>query len=259
VFSSKSSNSSSTSTTNFKEIYTISHNSIPQPKFLKVVIEAPQSPIKMSTKTSPEIIALFGGTAGVGLATLHQALKAGHTVNALARTPLKLAQVALQYPDQLHIIKGDIRDIPSLKSVLTINNQIADIIISSIGMVIQRQGLGLASADTKICEEGTRCILSALSELEEGKVVEVPARGLNIVLLSTTRISEKGRDIPLAMVPLYSLLSTPHIDKKNMENLIVNGEGKGRNWILIRPSFLMNGASKGLQYIRVSTETPGAE
>jgi len=35
---------------------------------------------------------------------------------------------------------------------------------------------------------------------------------------------------------------------------------KGReNWILIRPSFLLNGASKGLQHVRVSTETPGVE
>jgi hypothetical protein len=43
-----------------------------------------------------------------------------------------------------------------------------------------------------------------------------------------------------------------------MEKLMHRGEGKARNWVLIRPSFLVDGESKGMEKIRVSTETPGA-
>lgn len=154
------------------------------------------------------------------------------------------------------MIKGDIRDIPSIKETLTTNNRIVDIAISSIGMVFRRQGFGFAPGDTHICEDGTKHILSALSEIEEEAKIEVPNGGPQLVLLSTTGISDKGRDIPVAMVPLYHwMLSTPHIDKKKMENLVVHS---GRKWIIVRPSFLGNGSGKGMGRIRTSTELPSA-
>jgi hypothetical protein len=54
------------------------------------------------------------------------------------------------------------------------------------------------------------------------------------------------------------MLQVPHEDKKKMEALMLHGEGKTRNWILIRPSFLAGGESMGMEKIRVSTETPDA-
>lgn len=211
----------------------------------------------MST-TTQKTVALFGATGGTGLATLKLALKDGNNVNVLARTPSKLSSLSSQYPN-LHIIQGDIRDIPAIKSTLTIDNQVVDIVISAIGMVIQRVGLGLSSRDPTICEDGTRSILTALSQLEAEKNVEVTSGGPEFVLLSTTGISDKGRDIPIAMMPMYHwMLSVPHKDKKAMEELMIHGEGRSRKWVMIRPSFLWDGESKGLQKIRVSTETPGA-
>lgn len=211
----------------------------------------------MATSTQ-KTVAIFGATGGTGLAALKLALRAGNTVNVLARTPSKLANLSFQYPN-LNIIKGDIRDIPAIKSTLTANNRVVDVVVSAIGMVIEMKGLGFVSKDPTICYDGTKAILFALTQLETEKTVAIPAGGPEFVLLSTTGISEKGRDIPIAMMPMYHwMLSVPHKDKKQMEDLMINGEGKGRKWVMIRPSFLWDGESKGLQKIRTSTETPGA-
>jgi hypothetical protein len=201
-------------------------------------------------------IAIFGATGGTGLAVLKFALQAGCTVNVLARTPSKLADFSAQYPNHLHVIKGDIRDISSIKETLVLNNKLVDVVVSGIGMVISRKGLGFTSTDPHICEEGTKLILTALSQIEEDNKIWFQAGGPQMVLLSTTGISDKGRDIPIAMVPLYHwILAVPHLDKKKMEKAVVNS---GRKWILVRPSFLSDCASRGLENIRVSTETPEA-
>ncbi|KAL2066443.1 hypothetical protein VTL71DRAFT_2514 [Oculimacula yallundae] len=212
----------------------------------------------MSSYTQ-KTIALFGATGGTGLATLKLALAAGNTVNVLARTPSKLANLSSQY-SKLNIIPGDIRDISAIKSTLIFETRVVDTIISAIGMTIELSGFGFSSKSPTICEDGTRAILAALSQLETENVAQVPSGGPEFVLLSTTGISDKGRDIPIAMMPMYHwMLTVPHKDKKQMEALMIHGEGKSRKWVMIRPSFLRDGESKGLQSIRVSTETPGAE
>jgi nucleoside-diphosphate-sugar epimerase len=209
--------------------------------------------------SSPQTtVAIFGATGGTGLAALKFALSTGSHVNVLARTPSKLSKLFEKYPSTLHITTGDIRNPASLKSVLTSpSGTVVDTVISSIGMVLKREGLSFGSDDPTVCYDATKAILSALSELEkEGKVQKQPT----IVLLSTTGISSQGRDVPLAMMPLYHwMLSVPHEDKKNMENLMVSGEGKNRKWVLVRPSFLVDGDAKGVESLRASVEVPGVE
>jgi hypothetical protein len=80
-------------------------------------------------------------------------------------------------------------------------------------------------------------------------------KGPRLVFLSTTGISDAGRDIPLAMVPLYHwVLFTPHKDKKRMEELVVECE---RRWVLVRPSLLVDMRQKGPEFVRVGIEVPG--
>lgn len=74
------------------------------------------------------------------------------------------------------------------------------------------------------------------------------------MLLSGTGITKTGRDIPLAMEPLYALLAVPHVDKQKMEELVVRS---GRRWVLIRPSFMVDVKQRGLEAVRVGVEIPG--
>lgn len=59
------------------------------------------------------------------------------------------------------------------------------------------------------------------------------------------------------------MLSVPHADKKKMEELVIEsgsaerGVVKGRRWVLVRPSFLLNGEARGLESVRTGIEVPG--
>ena len=117
-------------------------------------------------------------------------------------------------------------------------------------MIMHRKGLSISWPDAHICETGTRQILSALSAL----VAETQtATRLTLVLLSTTGISTKCRDVPLPIVLPYHFLSTPHNDKRKMEEMVIS-LGQKRKWVLVRPSFLLDGVAKGRGYVRVGIE-----
>lgn len=70
-------------------------------------------------------IAIFGGTGKTGQQLVRQALDAGHTVTALARTPSKLT---IQHP-QLTVVQGDLLNADSVGQVI----QGADVVISVLG------------------------------------------------------------------------------------------------------------------------------
>ncbi|KAG0037182.1 hypothetical protein BGZ82_002986, partial [Podila clonocystis] len=72
---------------------------------------------------SSEFISFFGATGGCTNAALVHTLNAGIHVRALARTPSKLNDMLLGQgiaqtiiDTQLTIVKGDIADIPAIKS-----------------------------------------------------------------------------------------------------------------------------------------------
>lgn len=122
---------------------------------------------------------------------------------------------------------------------------------------MRREGFTIASADSKICEEGTTCILQALEELEADPSILKPEGGrTKIVVLSTTGISEKGRDVPCPMMPFYRMLHVPHVDKQKMEVVV---RESGREWIAVRPSFLVNGKRLGADALKTSVEETGIE
>ena len=205
-----------------------------------------------SPSPSLPTITIFGGTAGTGLSVLKRCLRAGYTVKVLARTPSKLSSLSAKYPN-LHIIQGDIHNLESIKQCLIHSRRIVDIIISSIGMTMQRKGLSFTSVDTTICETGTKNILQALEELESDEKIERAGNeGPKMIFLSTTGISAQGRDIPIPMVPLYHwMLHVPHDDKRKMESVIRESD---REWVVVRPSLLFDGNAKGLESVRTSTE-----
>ena len=212
---------------------------------------------KMPSSAKPTI-AIFGATGGTGLEVLENCLAAGHSVNALARTPSKLSSLSSQYPNLLRVVEGDIHNTASIKQTLLLNDRVANIVISSIGMTLQIKGIKITCPDPTICEVGTRNIIDMLSELESDikqRPADVPSsyHQPKLICLSTTGISEK-RDVPLAIVPLYHYgLAIPHTDKKRMEDLVASSRWP---WVLVRPSFLMNGPAKGLSAVRTGTETP---
>jgi hypothetical protein len=197
-------------------------------------------------------ITLFGATGGCLSAVLHHALSTGHSVNALVRTPSKLAALAAQHPATLHLTPGSIAAPAAVRAALTHGAHVADIVVCGIGMAMERRGLAFGSADPHVCEAAAAAILAALQALRTQTGAQ--GRGPRCVWMSTTGIAAR-RDVPLLMLPLYKwVLGVPHADKKRMEAVVV---GSGTRWVLVRPSLLIDGKGKGMGAVKAGVEEGG--
>lgn len=106
----------------------------------------------------------------------------------------------------------------------------------------------LTIEDPKVCQNGMKALLQALTELRQNGFRGSP----HIVVGSTTGISKFGRDIPVACIPLYHvMLKVPHEDKVIMEDSLV---ASGEVFTIMRASLLTDGESK--KTIRVGIEDP---
>ncbi|KAI0913151.1 hypothetical protein F4823DRAFT_107852 [Ustulina deusta] len=199
--------------------------------------------------THVETIAFFGASGGVGLAALKDTLKSGRQCVALCRNPAKLA--AILPPESnpnLNIIKGNAHDITAVSSCLLARSGVlVDQIISTIG------GAFIASKmtidDPEVCRNGMAVLLDALTNLRGDGAVGKP----QIIVCSTTGLSRFGRDIPIAMIPLYHYgLKVPHEDKVIMEDRLTSS---GENFIIVRPS-LMVSEKETTKKVSVGIEDP---
>ncbi|KAF3761611.1 NAD(P)-binding protein [Cryphonectria parasitica EP155] len=199
--------------------------------------------------TSPMTVAFLGASTGIGLAALKHTLAAGHQCIALCRTPPKLTDILppSSYPN-LKVLQGNAHDVGAVAQLLRkeSDGNIVDKVVSTIGGKPAMSTKFLD--DPEVCQKGMSTLLEALDQLRRQGATGRP----HIIVCSTTGMSKFGRDIPLAMVPLYHLmLKVPHADKKIMEERLF---ASGEEFTVVQPSFLMNGESN--KTIRVGIEDP---
>ncbi|KAI1427111.1 hypothetical protein F5Y12DRAFT_738690 [Xylaria sp. FL1777] len=181
-----------------------------------------------------ETIAFFGASGGVGLAALKETLPSGRQCVALCRNPAKLA--AILPPESnpnLKIIQGNAHDITAVSSCLLARpGVLVDQIISTIGGVLIMSKMTID--DPEVCRKGMAVLLEALTKLRGEGAIGRP----HIIACSTTGLSKFGRDIPVAMIPLYHYgLKVPHEDKVIMEERLVSS---GESFTIVRPSFMVS-------------------
>ncbi|MCJ1282208.1 hypothetical protein MMC26_001531 [Xylographa opegraphella] len=201
-------------------------------------------------------VAFFGATGGCANAALALALKNGYHCSAFVRTPANLTTMLLAkgvsqelIDSHLQIVKGDIRDMPTIKPALVLNSRIVDIIVSGLGSTPSLK----AKVDWTICRDGVPNILEAVASLQS------PTPPF-LAVISTTGISHGRRDVPLAFVPIYRVaLASPHEDKRLMEDAVrkaASGTRDGRalisGYTIVRPSLLVDW-KEGAK-LRVGTE-----
>lgn len=176
----------------------------------------------------------------------------------------------------LTIVQGNSKDSVKVAEALKVNNVVADLILSGVGgvPVFKPNPLRPTLDDPTICQDTVSTILKALRDLhsdpddyssQHKKKEEKKKKKPTLVVISTTGISDSGRDVPLAMLPLYHwLLPIPHKDKKMMERLLVE-EIKGHddassaieNFVAVRPSLLTDGRALGFGAIRAGIDRKG--
>ncbi|KAI9676094.1 MAG: hypothetical protein M1817_000837 [Caeruleum heppii] len=157
----------------------------------------------------------------------------------------------------LIITEGNVKDVDAVSKALRPQGRVVDIIISGVGGAIKfTNPIKPTLDDPTICEAATSTILSALDADSDSKPL--------FVVVSTTGISKHGRDIPLAMMPLYHwMLAVPHKDKSKMEALLQSemsgphGAARIQGFVAVRPSLLTDGPRVGLGKVRAGTEDHG--
>ncbi|GAP90211.2 putative NAD -binding domain [Rosellinia necatrix] len=196
-----------------------------------------------------QTITFFGASTGVGLEALKRTLSTGRACVALCRNPAKLSAILPpESSPNLRIVRGNAHDVTAVSACLLARDGVlVDQIVSTIG------GAFIASKmtidDPEVCRKGMAVLLDALARLRGDGAVGNP----HITVCSTTGLSKFGRDIPLAMIPLYHvLLKVPHEDKVIMEDRLV---ASGENYTIVRPS-LMVAEEVTAKEIRVGVEDP---
>lgn len=159
-------------------------------------------------------IVIFGATGGTGRAAVEQALAAGHTVTAFARTPSKLG---LAHP-ALRTVQGDILDAEAVR-----------VAVEGKDAVLCCVGAPPASQD-RIRERGSAVLVAAMDAAGVSRLVSLSSHG----------IAESAVELPWYMrwlvVPLY--LRRVFADHEAQEAVV---RGSGLDWTLVRPPHLTDG------------------
>jgi len=200
--------------------------------------------------SSSKTVAFLGASTGVGLAALKHSLAAGSQCIALCRIPSKLT--AIFPPDttpNLKIVQGNAHDVTAVSQCLQgANGNLVDVVVFTIGGKPVVSKLSISIDDPDVCKKGAATLLDALAQLRRSGATGRP----HIIACSTTGISRFGRDLPLAMAPLYHLLGkVAHADKRVMEERFVDSK---ETFTIVRPSLLTDGEST--KEIRVGVEDP---
>lgn len=197
--------------------------------------------------SSAKVVAFLGASTGVGLSALKHTLAAGHHCIALCRDPSKLSSV---FPSEstpnLKIVKGNAHDVAAVSQCLHADDRIVDVIVTSIGAKPIPHKFTVDDPD--VCKKGAAVLLDALAQLRSSGITGSP----HIIACSTAGFSRFGREVPLAMLPIYALfVKVPGADKVVMEDRFANS---GEKFTIVRPSHLEDGGSN--KTIRVGVEDP---
>jgi nucleoside-diphosphate-sugar epimerase len=208
----------------------------------------------MSRASSTQTILFLGSTGGSGFSTLRRSIAAGHSCIALCRTPSRLTHKlpeSQRKAPNLRIEQGNVVDRDTLTRCLVRPGNpasLVDAIVFTIGGAFSFSSMG--NDQPHVCEDGMKALVAALGDARS----KLGATGNPaIIAVSTTGMSEHGRDYPASLWPIYGImLKQPHKDKTAMETLMV---GSGAPFTIVRASLLTDGVESN-KPIRVGVEDP---
>jgi nucleoside-diphosphate-sugar epimerase len=218
---------------------------------------AEQPTINMSAPAVTKTVLFLGATGGTGLSALRRSIAVGHNCVALCRTPSRLREKlsieeSANVPN-LRIEQGNAHDVDAVaRALVTPANRLVDMVVTSIGGSFDAKTFSLD--DVHVCEKGAEVLISALAKCRaEGTNTARGQQRPRIVAISSTGLSDCGRDIPLVIVPFYHiLLAVPHKDKKLMEKVLIES---GEDFTIVRPSWFTDGPGDRKE-IRFGVEDP---
>lgn len=171
-------------------------------------------------------ILVIGGTKGIGLETVKQALERGHAVRAFSR---KAGQFSLDHFN-LEKLSGDACDPTDVAHALAD----IDLVVQAIGV---DHGPRMILGPVTLFSDSTRVLVPAMKQAGIERLISVTGFGAG----------DSRRHIGcLQRIPFTLLLGRAYDDKSLQERLI---QESGLQWIIVRPTILTNGSLTGRYHV----------
>ncbi len=163
-------------------------------------------------------VLIIGASRGIGLEAVKAALKAGHSVRALARSARRMRVEHAK----LEKMPGDARDMATVKRALTG----VDAIIQSLGVSF---GPEMILGPTRLFSKATRVLVTAMEEAKVKRLICVTGFGPG-----------DSRDCGglLFGAAAYLLLGRVYDDKALQERIVRRSK---LDWVIVRPVILTDG------------------
>jgi len=168
-------------------------------------------------------VVIFGASKGIGLATLQQALAAGHKVRAFARTASSIPE---DHPN-LEKVDGDALDSASVRSAL----QPGDVVIQALGISMTPANI---IRPVKLFSTATRVLVDAMKEVGARRLICVTGFGAG-------DSADKGSFLYTAF-GRQGFLKRAYDDKDVQEWIV---RKSGLDWVIARPGILTDGPHTG--------------
>jgi uncharacterized protein YbjT (DUF2867 family) len=175
-------------------------------------------------------VLIIGASRGIGLETARAALRAGHSVRALARSG---AGIPIQDAN-LTKVSGNALDPDTIRNALPD----IDMVIQTLGMDFSPR---LVFEGTKLFSESTRILVDAMKAAGVKRLITVTGFGAG---------DSRGHGGLLYDAVVFPLLLKRVYDDKDVQEWII--KSSGLDWTIVRPGLLTNRPSTGSY--RVLTE-----
>jgi uncharacterized protein YbjT (DUF2867 family) len=163
-------------------------------------------------------VLIIGASKGIGLESVKAALKAGHSVRALARSARR---IRVDHP-KLEKMPGDALEMATVKRALTG----VDAIIQALGV---SGGPEIIFKPTRLFSTATRVLVTAMEEAQVKRLICVTGFGAG---------DSRGRGGFLCSAAAHLLLGRIYDDKDLQERIVRRSK---LDWVIVRPVILTNG------------------
>ena len=168
-------------------------------------------------------VLIIGASSGIGLETVRTALRAGHSVRALARSA---AGIPIEDAN-LDKVAGNALDADTIRSAL-----------QDIGVVIQTLGVDfsprLIFEGTRLFSDSTRILVDAMKAAGVKRLITVTGLGAG---------DSRGHGGLLYDAIVFPLLLKRVYDDKDVQEWIIRSSGL--DWTIVRPGLLTNRPATG--------------
>ena len=168
-------------------------------------------------------VLVIGASRGIGLETVRAALRAGHSVRALARSA---ASIPIQDAD-LEKVSGDALDSDTIRDAL----KDVDVVIQTLGVDISPRAI---FERTTLFSRSTRILVDAMKAAGVKRLIAVTGLGAG---------DSRGHGGLLYDAVVFPLLLKRVYDDKDVQEWIIRSSGL--DWTIVRPGLLTNRPATG--------------